>query len=210
MSTVTAAPKKAVSVLSAIKAGATSKKAKVDEKPRLNLPENMVPLAKAFVQHVQAMDSNDAMSKGEKDQIASIATEFIFEECRRRGSVLSSVTVAAEDVALTFTRDKKYCDITKEQKEVVAAVFGEETEKFFLDTLEIKMKPASMTEDILGALIEATGEAFFHEHFDTVIKTKPTDTFHHNFMTDPAFRERCQGLVDAAIIKLYAPSLKLA
>ena len=211
------------SFLDSMKGKATTAKPKKDDKPVLQLPENMHDQVQKFIKHAAAVKSETALMDAAKGQLAMPAMEFLLAECTKRKESLSSISLVAGGAKLTFLRNCRYSDIPMVERndEATGEVYSgfdpefeqvfepAEIERYFKDTYEIKMKPESMTAEVMEQIKAALGEDFFWQHFEAKKSVKVAETFHDRWLTDPEFRERVRPLMESYKIKPYAPSIML-
>jgi len=199
-----------MSVLNMVKGLATTKPStKKDAKPIMVRPE-LETLAKEFAHHTNEAKSHDTMATMKKDQLLEPAREFLLAECIRQNKLFSAVTIQAGTVNLTYTLTNRYSDVPVLERPVLEGTFGDMTSSYFKDEVEIGLKPESMTEVVLTALVEALGMAFFERHFLVKNRIKVSETFHNQYLVSQAFREQAAGLIEMQTVKPYAASLKLA
>lgn len=206
---MTATATKPKSAMSMIKGLAKPKAAaKKDEKPVLFAPE-LEATVKSYVNYITAAKSNQTLADMTKDQLTAEGRKFLMEESSRSGRTISSITIQAGPTSLTCTLPCQYSPVNPDDRPLLESVYGEDTDSYFKDRVEIKLKEESMTEEIMTKLLESLGEDFFSQHFDIKNSIKVTELFHTKLITDPAFREQSQGLLETQKVKPYSASLKL-
>lgn len=206
MATVAKAP----SALDFIKSKAKPSSAKKDGKPVL-ADESLADLLRDYKQHKDAAESHEALAATIKDQITMPASRFLFEVAGKKKEIVSTIEIQAGGRKMAYTLQNSYSAVPIEQKPRLEEMFGAEVSRYFVDHLEISIKPDSaVDEQFLSELMLAVGQENFDKHFSVKCSMKVTESFHQAYLTDEAFRAQVQPLVDDQTIKPRSPSLKVS
>ncbi len=163
------------------------------------------PIAQWLKAKQDKANAEAAMTDAEKDIIPA-ALGARKEACRAAGKFDSSIVVNG---ALQVSWQNKYSNIPLEEKPTLDKAFGDDVDKYFTKTTEIKLTEKAVNDpETVRKIIEAVGIEKFKEVLEVKQVYKPTEAFHHGCVLDEAVDKKAAKLIDDRVVKPYKAALK--
>lgn len=195
-----------MSVLSKFKKPATGG-SKSSDRPVAVLQGEQAEAAQAYYKFQKESESLADLAKANKEVFVDAANKALRDASTNQGKALSSIDLLAGDTRLRYSVKNMYSAIPADKDEFLQSVFGDRAKAFFLRRLEASIKPSSLAdESFCSELLARLGEEFFAQHFEVKETLKVTESFHTEFMTNPAVAERASQV---PLIKQYAGTVTM-